>query len=209
LFIELNDWASARNSPSGTLPFISLPSGNRISDSTRCFQYVLDTKNVTDIDGALTEEERASAVAYKVWPEDWVYFLMLWDRFIDNWYYTREGLVAGALPFYPIRVVLFKVLYRRYTTTLRNKGIIRKPREEIVATIAEAVQTMSVLVGEKGMFDGKPCSVSAFLFGILVCMYEWPKLNKAWTVELAKYPDLRSWTEGMVTRYYPEREFRN
>jgi hypothetical protein len=191
------------------LPFISLPSGKKISDSTRCFQYVLDTRSVTDIDGALTPEERASSVAYKVWLEEWVYFLMLWDRFIDNWYETREGLVAEALPIYPVRVILFKILYRRYTTTLRNKGILRRSREDNVATIAEAVKTMSVLVGERGMFDGKPCSVTAFIFGILIAMYEWPKLNKAWTAELVKYPNLKSWTEGMVARYYPEREFRS
>ena len=68
---------------------------------------------------------------------------------------------------------------------------------------------MSVLVGERGMFDGKPCSVSAFMFGILIAMYKWPKLNKAWTAELVKYPNLKSWTEGMVARYYLEREFKS
>jgi hypothetical protein len=191
------------------LPFISLPTGEKISDSTRCFQYLKDVKNATDIDEALSPQERAASVAYKVWLEDWLYFLMLWDRFIDNWYETREGLVAEALPFYPIRVVLFKILYRRYATTLRNKGILGKSRENVVAIITEAVKTLSVLVGDTGMFDRKPCSVSAFLFGILVAMYEWPKLNKAWTAELIKYPNLRSWTEGMVARYYPEREFKS
>jgi hypothetical protein len=192
------------------LPFISLPTGEKISDSTRCFQYLKDVKNVTDIDEALTPQERASSVAYKFWLEEWLYFLMLWDRFIDNWYETREGLVAETfLPFYPIRVVLFKILYRRYASILRNKGILSKSKEDLVAIIAEAVKTLSVLVGDTGMFEGKPWSLSAFLFGILVAMYEWPKLNKAWTAELVKYPNLRSWTECMMARYYPDREFKS
>jgi len=86
---------------------------------------------------------------------------------------------------------------------------LSKSKEDIVAIIAEAVKTLSVLVGDTGMFEGKPCSVSAFLFGILVVMYEWPKLNKAWTAELVRYPNLRNWIERMIARYYPEREFRS
>ena len=71
--------------------------------------------------------------------------------------------------------------------------------------IAEAVKAMSVLVGEKGMFEGKKCSVNAFMMGILVSVYEWPELNRSWLPEVEKYPNLKRWMEGMVKEYFPER----
>ena len=174
-----------------------------------CYQYLKEHNNVADVDSSLTEEERASAVAYKAWLEEWVYFLMIWDKWIDNWYDCRETFFARAVPFYPARVVIFNfVVYRNISSMLHAKGITRHSKPEIVSFIAEAAKAMSVLVGEKGMFNGKPCAVNAFMMGILIAIYDWPQLNKAWAPEIAKYPNLRRWTENMISTYFPERKLR-
>ena len=130
---------------------------------------------------------------------------MIWDKWIDNWYATRESFFADAIPFYPARVVIFNLVYRKLAGMLYTKGITRHSKEDIQGLIAEAAKAMSVLVGERGMFEGKKCSVNAFMMGILISIYEWPELNKSWIPEVEKYPNLKRWMEGMVAEYFPDR----
>jgi hypothetical protein len=89
---------------------------------------------------------------------------------------------------------------------LYGKGITRHSRDEVLSLIADGVKTMSVLVGEKGLFDGKPCAVNAFLFGILVSFLEGRETNKAFHREISKYPNLKRWAESMNEKYFPERK---
>ena len=70
---------------------------------------------------------------------------MIWDRWIDNWYATRESFFADAIPFYPARVVIFNLVYRKLAGMLYTKGITRHSKEDIQGLIAEAAKAMSVL----------------------------------------------------------------
>jgi len=133
---------------------------------------------------------------------------MIWDKWIDNWYASRESFFADLVPFYPARVVIFNLVYRKLASMLYTMGITRHSKEDILGFIAEAVKAMSVLVGERGMFEGKKCSVNAFMMGILVSVYEWPELNRSWLPEVEKYPNLKRWMEGMVKEYFPERSLK-
>jgi hypothetical protein len=163
-------------------------------------------KNIPDVDDALTEQERAQNTAYKAWLEEWVYFLMVWEKWIDNWYPTRETFFAKAIPFYPMRVVIFNFVYRDINDMMYKKGIGRHAKEDIVSFIVESVKTISVLVGDKGLLEGKPCSANAFLFGLLVAVMLTPDLTPIWNAEVAKYPNLKRWTESWVEKYFPERK---
>lgn len=78
-----------------------------------------------------------------------MYFLLLWDEWIDNWYETREHFFAEAIPFYPLRVVIFNFIYRGISSTLYGKGITRHSRDEILSFIADGARTMSVLVEKR------------------------------------------------------------
>jgi hypothetical protein len=135
-----------------------------------------------------------------------MYFLGVWDKWIDNWYETRETFFLREIPLYPVRVIVFNLIYRNISSLMYGKGITRHSREEILSLIADGVKTMSVLVGEKGLFDGKPCAVNAFLFGMLVSFLEGPETNKAFHGEISKYPNLKRWTESMNEKYFPERK---
>ena len=145
-------------------------------------------------------------MVYKAWLEEWIYFLLVWDRWIDNWYETREKYFTKDIPFYPIRVIIFNIIWRKLSLTLYWKGITRHSREEIISFIAESAKVLSEFVGEKGLFDGKPCSVNAIVSGLLISVYELPELNKTSYEEFSKYPNLRRWTESMVAKYFPERK---
>lgn len=190
------------------MPFITLLSGEQIGDSTLCYKYLQTHKGIPDVDSSLTETEHASAVAYKAWLEEHVYFLMIWDRWIDNWYTTRETFFGEAIPIYPLRVVIFNLIYRKLASMLYTKGITRHSKKEIQGFIAEQAKAMSVLVGDTGLFEGKKCSVNAYMMGVLISIYEWPELNTSWLPEVEKYPNLKRWMEKMVKDYFPERKLK-
>src|SRR5579859_4215170 len=143
------------------MPFIALPTGEQIGDSTLCYKYLQTHKGIPDVDSCLTETERASAIVYKAWLEEYVYFLLIWDRWIDNWYTTRETFFSEAIPLLPLRVIIFNLIYRKLAAMLYTKGITRHSKKEIQGFIAEQAKAMSVLVGETGLFEGKKCAVNA------------------------------------------------
>jgi hypothetical protein len=134
--------------------------------------------------------------------------MMVWERWIDNWYLTRETMFKPAVPLYPLRVVVFNLIYRNLSGMLYGKGLTRHSRDEIVGFIAEAVKTMSVLVGDKGMIKGKECSVNAFFIGFLIVLFESEEINPVLCGEIRKYPNLVKYRETMARKYFPERKLK-
>jgi len=133
---------------------------------------------------------------------------MVWERWVDNWYLTREKFFATIIPIWPLRVVVFNLIYRNVAGTLYGKGLTRHSRDEILGFVAEAVKTMSVLVGEKGLLEGKECSVNAFLLGFLIALFEFPDLTPILCGEISKYPNLISFQETWAAKYFPERKLK-
>jgi hypothetical protein len=133
---------------------------------------------------------------------------MVWERWVDNWYITREKFLKSAIPIWPLRVVVFNLIYRNVAGTLYGKGLTRHSRDEIVGFITEAAKTMSVLVGEKGLIKGKECSVNAFLIGLLIAVFEFSDLSPVLCGEISKYPNLMSYRETMAEKYFPDRKLK-
>jgi hypothetical protein len=140
--------------------------------------------------------------------EDWLYFLGVWDKWVDNWYETRETMFSSVVPFYPLRVVVFNLVYRDIAGTLWGKGIMRHSRDEIVGMIADGFRDLSVLVGDKGFFEGKACSVNAYLGALLVCLMEGRATSTNSVRELEKYPNLKKLAVEWAAEYFPERKIR-
>ena len=92
--------------------------------------------------------------------------------------------------------------------TLYGNGLLRHSRDEIVGFITEAVKTLSVLVGEKGLIEGKECSVNAFLIGFLIAVFEFPDLCPVLCGEISKYPNLMSYRETIAEKYFPDRKLK-
>ena len=127
---------------------------------------------------------------------------------MDNWYLTREKFLKSAIPIWPLRVVIFNFIYRNVSGTLYGNGLLRHSRDEIVGFITEAVTTLSVLVGKKGLIEGKECSVNPFLIGFLIAVFEFPDLCPVLCGEISKYPNLMSYRETMAEKYFPDRKLK-
>jgi len=143
--------------------------------------------------------------AYKAFLEEWIYFLWVWEKYIDNWKVTRESIFRQFFPFYPFRVAVYFIVYRNISATLYGKGITRHSREDIVEFIKEATKALNELVGKEGFFEGRDCSSNATLFGMLVAIQEAGNMTPIWNGEMSKYPNLIDWTNYMKRKYFPER----
>ena len=146
-------------------------------------------------------------MSHRAWIEEWCYFLLLWDRYIDNPKALKEGFLRNALPprYRPFTGLLFIMLRRHMKKALHLQGVLRHNREEILSFIEEAAKSISVLVGENGLLVGRAASANACLLGFLVTIYNGPTMSPNWYREIRKYPNLRPWTESMIAKYFPER----
>jgi glutathione S-transferase len=196
------------HAPSGKIPYISLEGGESIGDSTLCYRYLQKHRNVPDVDVDLTPEECALSVSHKAWLEEWCYFLLLWDRYVENPRAVKEGFFRNALPprYRPFTGILFVKVRGYIKKSLHLQGVSRHTKEEIISFIEEAARSLSVLVGEKGLLEGRAMSANAYAFGLLVTVYNGPQMCSHWFKELQKYPNLRAWTERMAEKYFPGRK---
>ena len=90
----LHDLATA---PKGKGPFVEID-GEKIGDSALIIR-MLETPHGIDLDRGLTPAERALGHAMSVMLEERTYFVMLFDRWVDerNWPLVRDAYL-GALP---------------------------------------------------------------------------------------------------------------
>jgi hypothetical protein len=147
-------------------------------------------------------------MSHKAWMEEWCYFLLLWDRYIDNPKATKEGFFRNALPpsYRPFTGLIYIKVLRYLRKMLQLQGVTRHTKEEILSFIEEAAKSMSVLCGENGLLDGKAACANAYLLGFLITIYNGPKMSANWYKEVQKYPNLRTWIESMIAKYFPERK---
>jgi hypothetical protein len=192
--------------PTGKIPYITVD-GKAIGDSTLCYQYLQKHERVADVDAHLSTEERALTASHKAWIEEWCYFLLLWDRYIENHKATKEGFFRKALPpmYRPFTGLIFSRIRRYMKKTLHCQGVLRHSKTEILSFISEAAKHLSVLCGERGFLDGRASVANACLLGLLITIYNGPSMSPNWYREISKYPNLRTWTEGMIGKYFAER----
>jgi len=147
-------------------------------------------------------------MSHRAWIEEWCYFLLVWDRYIDNPKAVKKGFFRNALPprYRPFTGLIFFKVRRYVKQSLHSQGVSRHNREEILSFIEEAAKSISVLVGEDGLLGGRAASANACLLGLLVTIYNGPTMSPNWYREIRKYPNLRPWAEGMIAKYFPERK---
>jgi len=89
--------------------------------------------------------------------------------------------------------------------TLHCQGVTRHSKVEILSFISDAAKHLSVLCGEHGLLGGRATTANACLLGHLITVYNGPTMSSNWYREISKYPNLRTWTDGMIAKYFGER----
>ena len=105
----------------------------------------------------------------------------------------------------PFTGLIFLHIRRYIKKTLHCQGVSRHSKAEILTFIADAAKNLSVLCGEHGFLDGRAATANACLLGLLITIYNGPTMSPNWHREISKYPNLRTWTDGMIAKYFGER----
>lgn len=171
--------------PRGKIPYIQVQDAKQtteqLADSTFIIHHLIHTETITDLNARLTPAQKAKDVAIRAMLEDKAYFYMVRERWWDNYFTMRDG-VLGFL-WWPLKVLIGLIAYRGISATLYGQGTGRYTHQEVSWLKYEVWQSVNALLmearweGEKGPFwilGGKePTEADATVFGFvasaLVC----------------------------------------
>ncbi len=195
-------WKSAPfGTPKGKLPYIR-DGETCIGDSSFVIEY-LKGRYGDALDGWLTPEQRATALALQRLMEEHLYWAVLYLRWIEdsNWSGTRQAFFGGLPPV--LRTLVPMGARRGMRRELHGHGMGRHSRDEITALANADVTALAAHLGDKTyMMGDRPCSLDAIAYAFLANLL-WVPLEYNPILEHARtYPTLESYCQRMKARYF-------
>ncbi len=144
------------------IPYVELPEGRLIADSSEIIDTLTIERNVT-LDAGLDGRARGLAVAVTRLLEDHFYWAIAWDRWIPkaHWEKTRVAYF-GALPG-PLRWLVPPLARRSVRRALHAQGFGRMTEAMILDRAARDLSAVAALLGEQEHLLGRPASIDATL----------------------------------------------
>ncbi|KAK3984638.1 failed axon connections [Cladorrhinum sp. PSN332] len=171
-----------RQAPLGKIPYIStsLCSEKLLGDTTLITKHLIDSEILTELNANLTPAKKAQDLAVRSLLEDKLYFYLVRERWMDNYYVMRDG-VLGGIPF-PLRVVVGNLAYRSVKSALWGQGTGRYTEQEVRRMREEVWEGLSGLLAEVRREGDRPfwvlggdepteadATVYGFVVGGLIC----------------------------------------
>jgi glutathione S-transferase len=152
----MNDFKYLNKSPKSKFPFIE-DNGNLIADSHFILEYLNQTYQL-DVDGHLTDTEKAMAVLIKQSLDEGLYWGLLYARWQDDdmWPLMQKSLFS-VMPF-PLNYILPRFIRKGVVKKLNEQGFGRHSKNEILALMQENFAALSELLGNKEYFFGEKIS---------------------------------------------------
>ena len=185
------------------IPYVELPDGRLIADSSEIIDTLTIERNVT-LDAGLDGRARGLAVAVTRLLEDHFYWAIAWDRWIPkaHWEKTRVAYF-GALPG-PLRWLVPPLARRGIKAELRGHGMGRHGADEIHAIAARDLSAVADFLGDKAFFlDAQPRSIDAVAFAFLANVL-WAPVDSPIQRHARTRPNLQAYCERMRARCFPE-----
>lgn len=190
-------------SSTGKVPYVELPSGELLADSSLIIAELTRTHGV-QLDAALTPTQRGQAVALQRLVEDHLYFALAWERWHEpaGWAETKVAYFAHVPAF--IRWMVPPIARRGVLRALHGHGIGRLRPEEVVAAGCADIDALALCLGEGPyFFGGEPTTTDAVVYGALANLHLAP-LPTALQARLRGHASLVAWVERMRGRYWGE-----
>ncbi|OZJ05362.1 hypothetical protein BZG36_01537 [Bifiguratus adelaidae] len=192
--------------PKGRIPFF-LYEDTLIGDSTLGIRHFIDRGVVPDLDEGLTEEQKATSLAYQCLIEDNLYPAWSWERWVqDEGWQKLSATIFAHLPIVVSTIVPY-LLRRRVVARYGEMDIGRHSPEEIMGIMRTDVKALSVLLGDKEYMLGldRPTTIDCSLFGLLASNIGRLR-DTATQEEVNKYPNLVRYRNHMLSTFFPERK---
>jgi glutathione S-transferase len=189
-------------SPRGQLPVL-LHHRKVIAGSAEIVDYVRELHE-SPVDDWLSERQRIDAFHLLHSVEDYLYFLLLYQRWLlpKNFEVTRNMFFRGLNPILAFFVSRFVRRQARRRTVAQGVG--RYSAEEIDRLAKEGVSMMSGHLGDKPYFMGdRPCWVDCSMFGFIcnILIKESPDGAAKWGHE---FGNLVEFEQRFRERYFPD-----
>ncbi|KAI4088071.1 MAG: hypothetical protein LQ344_006333 [Seirophora lacunosa] len=216
------DQGAPPKGPRGKIPYLHIVRENNgepesLSDTQLISEKLVADGLADDPNGKLTPAEKAHDLAIRALLEEKLYFYQNYERWEQNFYTMRSGVLA-ALP-YPVQVLVGHLAYRKMSATLDGQGTSRFTPEEITKFKTEIWENLDALLTasrqgketkkEKGLFfvlgGATPTEADTTLFGFiasgLVCAAA-PETGKI----IRSLPAVMEYTERIHSHYFPDYE---
>lgn len=215
------------SAPRGKIPYMTISKtkieedgqhqheAETIGDSGLIISKLMEDGLLSDLNGSLSVEDRVKDMALRALLEDKLYFFSVYERWHENYYTMRDG-VLGFMPL-PVRACIGLIAYRKVASFLHGQGTMRYTPDEIHAFRAEIWETINGLVVDSKtkkttsqkddvfwiLGGSEPTEFDAVLFGFItssaICKAapETAKLVKS-------YPALLDYARRIHGKYFPE-----
>jgi len=196
------DTTGFKKAPKGKLPYID-DDGTIVCDST-FIRFHLEEKHHIDFDKGLSPAERGVAWAFEKMCEDHLYWVMIYERWIDN-----ANFDAGPRRFFsvvpaPLRPLVVTMVRRQFRRNLWGHGLGRHTDEEVTQLAERAIASLTDFLGDKSYLMGeRVCGADATLFpfvaGFLSRTFKTP-IRTA----VEQRSNLVAYSDRMLQQYYRE-----
>lgn len=196
------DTTGFKKAPKGKLPYID-DDGTIVCDST-FIRIHLEEKHHIEFDEGLSAAERGVAWAFEKMCEDHLYWVIIYERWIDD-----ARFDAGPRKFFdavpaPLRPLVVTMVRRQIRRNLWGHGLGRHSDKEVTQLAERAIASLSDFLGDKTYLMGErvcgaDATVFAFVQAILSRSFETP-IRSA----IEQRSNLVAYRDRMLRQYYPE-----
>lgn len=189
-------------SKSSKVPYIERPDGSLIYDSSVILE-TLGREHDVALDRHLSADDRALGLLLQRTLEENLYFLVLYERWVDNQNWARTARdYFGHFP-WAIRKLIVPIVRRKIVAAAVGQGVSRLPEGQRVARGKADVRAIAQLLGDKPYFFGKPSSYDAIAYAFLANVL-WAPYDNPIKDELRAQSKLVAYCERMKTAYYAD-----
>lgn len=188
--------------PKGKLPWIRDEDGTRLGDSGFIIEHLRRTRGVT-LDDFLSVEQRAISHALRRTLEESLYFVMLYERWIDDagWALLKTAYF-GAIPA-PVRPLVTAPLRRGVRKVCHGQGIGRHSLEEARGMGIQDLDAFAAVLADRDFVFGQPSTLDAVAYGMLSGLAAWP-LASPLAARVRDDRRLAAYVQRIRERYWSE-----
>jgi glutathione S-transferase len=188
-------------SPTRKIPYVELPDGRLLYDSTLIIE-TLGRERGIDLDAGLDAVTRARGLAIRRMCEDHLYFAGAWERWEGNGARHTRADYFRHLPAL-LRPVAAAIAGRGMRKNLQGHGLGRLPAPEIRRAAAADLDALAALLGESPFVLGLPSTVDATVVGFLWSGSANP-FPSAVGEAIGHHPNLMAYLDRMRGRYWAD-----
>ncbi len=189
-----------QKAPKGKMPYID-DNGKILADTSFIIDYLKSTYG-DKLDGWLSAEQKAVALAFQRLMEEDLYWTVVHTRWADpeGWAKTKPAFF-GRMPV-PLKWFVPSLARRGLIKEMHGHGMGRHTAEEVHTIGKRDITALADFLGDKPyMMGNEPCSLDATAYAFLANLVLAP-VESVLKQHTEQYPQLKAYCERMRSRYY-------